>query len=422
MDGELLVEKKPERVVDYFVVVGLDPDVVSLQDVPFAFCDDRYQGRNRPPSPSSAMTDQDGAANEIYQHAERMTRVLNTRYRAAVLDRYPVEDHPDTALPPQIAMFALPEGLSVKESCPLPTFCIVVFTSNEGKRLYASVLTFHEELPPAALDRMLYGDAPPSSKSAAIAPQKTLWIPKCICSLSHWLFFEVHREFLKQLYRVSLTASRVPIERLICNLIYEVPLPPRGRVRVQYSIADQTCELSRAPGNQLPFAQVPLDMLFNLLDRNNVVELFTCVLLEYKILLYSTHPSVLTMVSESILALIFPFRWDHVYIPVLPLQLLEFVNAPMPFIMGVHPGPLQQRNHGGTVASILGEWSPEDVVIVNLDENRLQFPPKEHPPPLPQKLRKKLLEHLVPLVGEYNAPKAQKQVGRRERGRQERGR
>jgi len=43
-------------------------------------------------------------------------------------------------------MFALPEGLTVKESCRLPTFCIVVFTSNEGKRLYASVLTFHEEV------------------------------------------------------------------------------------------------------------------------------------------------------------------------------------------------------------------------------------------------------------------------------------
>jgi len=52
-------------------------------------------------------------------------------------------------------------------------------------------------------------------------------------------------------------------------------------------------------------------------------------------------------VAESMLTLTFPFCWDHVYIPVLPLQLLEFVNAPTPFIMGVHPGPLQQRNSDG---------------------------------------------------------------------------
>ena len=39
MEGELF-EHKPERVADYFVVVGLDPDVVPLQDEPFAFCDE----------------------------------------------------------------------------------------------------------------------------------------------------------------------------------------------------------------------------------------------------------------------------------------------------------------------------------------------------------------------------------------------
>lgn len=94
----------------------------------------------------------------------------------------------------------------------------------------------------------------------------------------------------------------------------------------------------------------------------------------------------------------------------LPLQLLEFVNAPTPFIMGVHPGPLQQRKSGGAIDRILGEWSPEDVVIVNLDENNVRFPPQEQPPPLPQKLRKKLLDRLVPLVGDYDAAAARERV------------
>jgi len=398
MDGE----GRPERVADYFVVVGLDPEVVPLQDEPFAFCDERSRGGDASPEVAAAE------GGENFDAA--LARVLNTRYRAEVIDRFPQEDHPDSALPPQVAMFALPEGLTVKESCPLPTFCVVVFTGNEGKRLYASVLTFHEEVPAGVLCRMLYGAAePPAHASGPVA--KTLWLPKCICSLSHWLFFELHREFLKQLYRVSLTASRVPIERLICNLIYEVPLPPRGRVRVQYSIADQTCKLARAPANQLPCAHVPLDMLFELLDRSHVLDLFSYVLLEYKILFFSKHPAVLTMVTEALLSLIFPFRWHHVYIPVLPLQLLEFVNAPTPFIMGVHPGPLQQRKSGGTIDSILGKWSPDDVVIVNLDENHVRLPPQEQQlPPLPHKLRRKLMDHLLPLVGDYDAAEARRQV------------
>jgi hypothetical protein len=28
--------------------------------------------------------------------------------------------------------------------------------------------------------------------------------------------------------------------------------------------------------------------------------------------------------------------WRHIYIPVLPIQLIDFVCAPMPFLVGVH--------------------------------------------------------------------------------------
>jgi hypothetical protein len=106
MDGEMF-EHKPERVLDYFVVVGLDENIVELQDEPFACYGDSFRGA---PDPATAAKSATGA--EGYDSA--LHRVLHTRYRAAVLDRFPTEDHPDTALPPQIAMFALPEGLTVK--------------------------------------------------------------------------------------------------------------------------------------------------------------------------------------------------------------------------------------------------------------------------------------------------------------------
>ena len=63
-----------------------------------------------------------------------------------VLDRFPLLDYTDTTLPPQVAMFAHPEGLTCKRQAPLPIFFTIVFTSNEGRRVYASVLTFHDVL------------------------------------------------------------------------------------------------------------------------------------------------------------------------------------------------------------------------------------------------------------------------------------
>ena len=41
------------------------------------------------------------------------------------------------------------------------------------------------------------------------------------------------------------------------------------------------------------------------------------------------------------MSLIFPFEWPHVYVPVLPLNMLLFFEAPLPFIFGVFPEALK---------------------------------------------------------------------------------
>ena len=44
----------------------------------------------------------------------------------------------------------------------------------------------------------------------------------------------------------------------------------------------------------------------------------------------------LMLVAESITSLMFPFSWQHVYVPILPASLLHFLDAPVPYIMGLH--------------------------------------------------------------------------------------
>jgi len=50
------------------------------------------------------------------------------------------------------------------------------------------------------------------------------------------------------------------------------------------------------------------------------------------------------VVSECITALLFPFSWQHVYVPILPASLHHFLDAPVPFIMGLHA-----HNEGGVL-------------------------------------------------------------------------
>lgn len=44
----------------------------------------------------------------------------------------------------------------------------------------------------------------------------------------------------------------------------------------------------------------------------------------------------LVLVAEGMNALIFPFQWQLVYVPILPASVLHFLDAPVPFIMGLN--------------------------------------------------------------------------------------
>ena len=59
-----------------------------------------------------------------------------------------------------------------------------------------------------------------------------------------------------------------------------------------------------------------------------------CFLTDYRLLM---------LVAECITCLLFPFVWSHVYAPILPLAARNFLNAPVPFIMGIKLNSLDEE-------------------------------------------------------------------------------
>lgn len=68
----------------------------------------------------------------------------------------------------------------------------------------------------------------------------------------------------------------------------------------------------------------------------NVLVLFCAVMTEHKILFHSKSYARLTDGCRALIALMYPFRYCHVYIPLLPAALVEVLSTPTPFVMGVH--------------------------------------------------------------------------------------
>lgn len=84
---------------------------------------------------------------------------------------------------------------------------------------------------------------------------------------------------------------------------------------------------------QIHFAIITV---ISLVGIRNVLVLFCAVMTEHKLLFHSKSYSRLTDGCRALIALMYPFRYCHVYIPLLPAALIEVLSTPTPFVMGVH--------------------------------------------------------------------------------------
>ncbi|XP_015745011.1 DENN domain-containing protein 5B isoform X1 [Python bivittatus] len=334
-------------------------------------------------------------------------------------------------------MLCMPKGLSFRTQTDHrdPQFHSFIITREDGSRTYGFVLTFFEEVTSkqiCAAMQTLYqmhnaeqcnsvcassscsmdslassldeGDSTSLAKmqryNSYDINRDTLYVSKCICLIAPLPFMQACKKFLIQLYKAvtSQQPPPLPLESYIHNILYEVPLPPPGRSLKFYGVYEPI--VCQRPGpNELPLSDYALREAFELLGLENLIQVFTCVLLEMQILLYSQDYQRLMTVAEGITTLLFPFQWQHVYVPILPASLLHFLDAPVPYLMG-----LQSKE--GTDRSKLELPQEANLCFVDIDNHFIELP--EELPQFPNKLdfiqeiSEVLLHFGIPLEGRHH--------------------
>lgn len=66
-----------------------------------------------------------------------------------------------------------------------------------------------------------------------------------------------------------------------------------------------------------------------------MAEVFLALLQEHKVIFVSDSQIVLGYVIEALLSFLYPLRWEHVILPILPEKLLQLLEAPVPLIAGI---------------------------------------------------------------------------------------
>ncbi|KAF7662895.1 hypothetical protein LDENG_00223830 [Lucifuga dentata] len=374
---------------------------------------------------------------------------IRRSFKSKVLAHYPESTDRISFNKDAVNMLCMPRGLSFCTQADQldPQFHSFTITDN-GVRSYGFVHTFYEEVTSAQIItamQTLYhmhhvehhssssASFPSSSSSSASSPstcsmdslvssldesdaesfagasaclgcagsfdpaRDTLYVSKALCLLTPLPFLQAARQFLSQLHQAvtSHMAPPLPLESYIHNILHEVPLPPPGRSLKFHGVQGPIVCQRPGPG-ELPLGEYPLGEAFSLLGVDNMVQLLTCVLLETQVLLYSQDYQRLMTVAEGITALLFPFQWQHIYLPILSAPLYHLLDAPVPFLMGI-----QRRD--GAQRSSLHLPHEANLCFVDIDNHCIETP--EDLPLFPdqseviQELSEVLLHFGLPLQG-----------------------
>ncbi|XP_069946063.1 uncharacterized protein [Cherax quadricarinatus] len=183
--------------------------------------------------------------------------------------------------------------------------------------------------------------------------------------LSHLPWHETFYKLLNHLSEMMSSDKTSDMASCLQN-IYKFPVPPPGSdITIPYG--ESKFFVAQCP-NHLKLPTIPenrnLAEYYNAVDTNNMIIIFASMLYERRIIIVSKRLSRLSACVQAANSVIYPMQWQHIYIPVLPQHLLDYLLAPMPFLIGVN-------------TLLLSKVQMDDVgeaVILDADNNIVKTP------------------------------------------------
>ena len=204
------------------------------------------------------------------------------------------------------------------------------------------------------------------SKNSYLNKYKRYYIPKCICLISLYPFINELSKIIKIIYQYSLGEKQNhPLEKIINNLLIEVPTPPKGIYFIEYFLINEKILLKATPRNDFHVLNIEFHKLFMLLDVNKILEIFRYLMLNIKIIFFSQEISNLTPVIMTFASLLFPFQYPFNIVSVYPKEIFKFLEHPVAYIVGINEK--YNKNFFSENDLDIDEY----VLIVNIDKQEL---------------------------------------------------
>ncbi|KAI5315661.1 hypothetical protein L3X38_044837 [Prunus dulcis] len=220
------------------------------------------------------------------------------------------------------------------------------------------------------------------------------------------LFSNCEKEFGDELIMEWARENKNDLLQIVCGF-HALPLPqPGSELAFQPLEHLQAIEYRRPPVTALGFDEKSLDSfedpgvnaklaaaeeafalslwttatICRVLSLESILALVAGVLLEKQVVVVCPNLGVLSATVLSLIPMIRPFQWQSLMLPVLPGKMLDFLDAPVPFIIGIQQIPADLKRKA---------WDP---VQVNVQKDQVKMC---HLPTLPR--HKDLASELGPI-------------------------
>ncbi|XP_074627330.1 DENN domain-containing protein 3-like isoform X3 [Acropora palmata] len=272
-----------------------------------------------------------------------------------------------------------PDGAFVSKKRKPVSCHSMVFTDIEGNHTYCMSMTFFRGflLKESEDDRSLgkyelfFMDEDVDERTMQDSSYAVCYVPTCCCLISKKPYFNLMKDclscLLPQVLRSDARSFRLALMRFVSQLAM-VPIPPAGSLGIEFELCGVRHLVRPAENPETRLIDMELHYPFLYFSLDDILLLISCILTQQRIVFLSSSYSLLTPIIESFFTFIQPFSWSFTYVPILPSNLLDLVDAPGVFIMGCHA---QHKHQIHRFVTEVDEVS--SIVIADIDEGQVMI-------------------------------------------------
>ena len=375
--------------------------------------------------------------------------VLNDKYKEQlkpkIISSFPPFEKSTIAFDESIIMHIFPNGYNLIKSKQKPKNKIFSFILDNNyynlnyPQKYLTCLICYESISQYKLLQELetndMNNESIDKKQINSQPYADIYIPKCILLMSLYPFFGEFEKIITEIYsysqnlvfkpcdpnslqniktpgdrkpsiafrRMSTFAEvfkeslpEVPIEKIVENLLIELPVPPRGVAKVTYFLNEEERIITQNKMNELPLLDINLKRIFVDFSVKNIITIYNYIFLESRILFFTKNIEYLNNFIYGLLALLYPFQYQYQIVTILPQINFEIIESPTPFIAGINQ----------TFYDNFFEYHnfilEDSILVVDIDNKKINVVnEKSKIPEFPAKYRKAFEKRLQEIVNKY---------------------